>query len=65
MKKIVGQAWWTVVPDGSTLVSALKPAENDDVAVFSDPEGNIYIVSLWDDLVKHFEPNRNNKYECS
>lgn len=65
MKKIVGQAWWTVVPDGSTLVSALKPVENDDVAVFSDPEGNTYIVSLWDDLVKHFEPNPNNKYECS
>lgn len=65
MKKIVGQAWWTVVPDGSTLVSALKPVENDDVAVFSDPEGNTYIVSLWDDLVKHFEPNPNNKYEYS
>lgn len=65
MKKIVGQAWWTVVPDGSTLISALKPVENDDVAIFSDPEGNIYTVSLWDDLVKHFEPNRNNQHEFS
>lgn len=65
MKKIVGQAWWTVMPDGSTLISALKPVENDDVAIFSDPEGNIYTVSLWDDLVKHFEPNRNNQHEFS
>lgn len=56
MKKIIGQAWWSVVPSGSTLITPMRPIDNDDVAVFEDPEGNVYTVSLWDDLVKGFEP---------
>jgi hypothetical protein len=55
LKKIIGQAWWTVIPPGSILVSPMSPIKDDDVAIFEDPDGNTYIVSLWDDLVKDFK----------
>lgn len=49
---MIGKVWWTVIPAGSILISPQKPVDNDDVAIFEDQNGNTYIVSLWDDLVK-------------